>query len=86
MCTGEAAIIIHEQCHSLWEGHHLGRALRLDPQAGKGLDEDAQRGAWIPAEMAHRVRGAPTAADRPSGRIQVHGHRRHVQAAIPREC
>jgi hypothetical protein len=55
----------------------------LHPRAGKGLDEDAQRGARIAAEIPDFVGGFSTGDDGPPGGIQAYGHGRQLQASIP---
>ena len=55
----------------------------VERPAGKGLHEDTQGGVRITAKIVHFVGGFPTTDDRPPHAIDAHGHRRHLEAAIP---
>src|SRR5215211_5777354 len=61
--AGDAAVVVDQPVHGLWQGHDLCGAVDLDPGAEEGVGEDAQGGGGVASEVADLVGGLPAADD-----------------------
>src|SRR6266496_3957435 len=59
--AADAAVVVDQRLHRLWQRHDLGRALDLDPRPEEVAREDAQHRARVPAQIADLVGGLPAA-------------------------